>query len=66
MTKRLEAGLDRFCYTLYLFLRIHSPNRISQFFQDAPHPPSLLMGDAWNKLYSTEYAAFPASWLGGA
>ncbi|RWW28023.1 hypothetical protein GW17_00007526, partial [Ensete ventricosum] len=28
----------------------------------APHPPSLLMGDAWNKLYSTEYAAFPASW----
>lgn len=31
--------------------------------QGAPHPPSLLMGDAWTKPYSREYAAFPASWL---
>ncbi|KAF3973773.1 hypothetical protein CMV_002824 [Castanea mollissima] len=29
----------------------------------APHPPSLLMGDAWTKPYSREYAAFPAAWL---
>ncbi|KAB2627890.1 glycine dehydrogenase [Pyrus ussuriensis x Pyrus communis] len=29
----------------------------------APHPPSLLMGDAWTKPYSREYAAFPSSLL---
>ena len=31
--------------------------------QGAPHPPSLLMGDSWNKPYTREYAAYPASWL---
>jgi len=31
--------------------------------QGAPHPPSLLMADAWTKPYSREYAAFPAPWL---
>ncbi|KAE8658065.1 Glycine dehydrogenase (decarboxylating) B [Hibiscus syriacus] len=29
----------------------------------APHPPYMLMGDAWTKPYSREHASFPASWL---
>lgn len=36
------------------------------FTQGAPHPPQLLMSDAWTKPYSREYAAFPAAWLRGA
>ena len=33
------------------------------YVQGAPHPPSLLMADAWTKPYSRDYAAFPAPWL---
>ncbi|KAL3498613.1 hypothetical protein ACH5RR_041345 [Cinchona calisaya] len=64
-----KAELDRFCDTL-----ISIREEIAQIEQgkadfnnnvlkSAPHPPSLLMADAWTKPYSREYAAFPASWL---
>ncbi|GAV56940.1 GDC-P domain-containing protein [Cephalotus follicularis] len=64
-----KAELDRFCDAL-----ISIREEIAQIekgkadinnnvLKGAPHPPSLLMGDAWTKPYSREYAAFPASWL---
>ncbi|KAJ7958350.1 Glycine cleavage system P protein [Quillaja saponaria] len=64
-----KAELDRFCDTL-----ISIREEIAQIekgkadinnnvLKGAPHPPSLLMGDAWTKPYSREYAAFPAPWL---
>ncbi|KAK8941718.1 hypothetical protein KSP40_PGU000105 [Platanthera guangdongensis] len=67
-----KAELDRFCDAL-----ISIREEISEIengkadinnnvLKGAPHPPSLLMGDAWTKPYSREYAAFPAAWLRGA
>ncbi|XP_042427601.1 glycine dehydrogenase (decarboxylating), mitochondrial-like [Zingiber officinale] len=67
-----KAELDRFCDAL-----ISIREEIAQIesgkadinvnvLKGAPHPPSLLMSDTWNKPYSREYAAFPASWLRGA
>ncbi|KAE8676024.1 Glycine dehydrogenase (decarboxylating) [Hibiscus syriacus] len=67
-----KAELDRFCDAL-----ISIREEIAQIengkadihnnvLKGAPHPPSLLMGDAWTKPYSREYAAFPASWLHSA
>ncbi|KAL1224620.1 Glycine dehydrogenase (decarboxylating) 2 [Cardamine amara subsp. amara] len=64
-----KAELDRFCDAL-----ISIREEISQIekgnadphnnvLKGAPHPPSLLMADAWQKPYSREYAAFPAPWL---
>ncbi|KAJ9183570.1 hypothetical protein P3X46_007408 [Hevea brasiliensis] len=64
-----KAELDRFCDAL-----ISIREEIAQIekgkadihhnvLKGAPHPPSLLMADAWSKPYSREYAAFPASWL---
>ncbi|KAJ0031860.1 hypothetical protein Pint_12954 [Pistacia integerrima] len=64
-----KAELDRYCDAL-----ISIREEIAQIekgkadihnnvLKGAPHPPSLLMGDAWTKPYSREYAAFPASWL---
>lgn len=51
--------------TLPFFIEYNFTRIIMAFtlLQGAPHPPSLLMGDAWTKPYSREYAAFPASWL---
>lgn len=31
--------------------------------QNAPHPASVVLSDDWNKPYSREQAAFPASWV---
>ncbi|KAH7835299.1 hypothetical protein Vadar_024880 [Vaccinium darrowii] len=64
-----KAELDRFCDAL-----ISIREEIAQIekgkadvnnnvLKGAPHPPSLLMANAWTKPYSREYAAFPASWL---
>lgn len=50
------------------FVRLHESGDINRDFvlQGAPHPPSMLMADAWVKPYSREYAAFPAPWLRNA
>ncbi|KAE8735250.1 Glycine dehydrogenase (decarboxylating) [Hibiscus syriacus] len=64
-----KAELDRFCDALISIreeiaeiengkAEIHD-----NVLKGAPHPPSVLMGDAWTKSYSREYAAFPAPWL---
>ncbi|XP_024021795.1 glycine dehydrogenase (decarboxylating), mitochondrial [Morus notabilis] len=64
-----KAELDRFCDAL-----ISIREEIAQIekgkadihnnvLKSAPHPPSLLMADAWTKPYSRESAAFPAPWL---
>ncbi|KAF2304345.1 hypothetical protein GH714_030299 [Hevea brasiliensis] len=67
-----KAELDRFCDALISIReeiaeiekgKVDIQNNV---LKGAPHPPYLLMGDAWTKPYSREYAAFPASWLRGA
>ncbi|KAF3660088.1 Glycine dehydrogenase (decarboxylating), mitochondrial [Capsicum annuum] len=66
------AELDRFCDAL-----ISIRKEIAQIekgnvdinnnvLKGAPHPPSMLMADAWTKPYSREYAAYPAPWLRSA
>lgn len=45
---------------IYTHISLFSP---FMWFQGAPHPPSVLMADAWTKPYSREYAAYPAAWL---
>ncbi|CAA2996114.1 glycine dehydrogenase (decarboxylating), mitochondrial [Olea europaea subsp. europaea] len=67
-----KAELDRFCDALISIreevAQIEEGNADvhNNVLKGAPHPPSLLMADAWTKPYSREYAAFPASWLRNA
>ncbi|KAF1886331.1 hypothetical protein Lal_00045563 [Lupinus albus] len=64
-----KAELDRFCDALISIreevaeIEKGKADINNNVLKGAPHPPSLLMGDAWTKPYSREYAAFPASWL---
>ncbi|KHN37049.1 Glycine dehydrogenase [decarboxylating], mitochondrial [Glycine soja] len=64
-----KAELDRFCDALISIRQeiaeIEKGNADinNNVLKSAPHPPSLLMADAWTKPYSREYAAFPAPWL---
>ncbi|GER32106.1 glycine dehydrogenase (decarboxylating) [Striga asiatica] len=64
-----KAELDRFCDA---FISIREEIALiekgqadvhNNVLKGAPHPPSLLMADAWTKPYSREYAAYPAPWL---
>ncbi|KAM1177054.1 hypothetical protein ACFX13_016872 [Malus domestica] len=67
-----KAELDRFCDALISIreeiaqIEKGKADLHNNVLKGAPHPPSLLMGDAWTKPYSREYAAFPASWLRSA
>ncbi|KAL5071675.1 hypothetical protein RYX36_022562 [Vicia faba] len=67
-----KAELDRYCDALISIRKeiaeIEKGNADvhNNVLKGAPHPPSLLMADAWTKPYSREYAAFPAAWLRGA
>ncbi|KAK7352538.1 hypothetical protein VNO80_17960 [Phaseolus coccineus] len=64
-----KAELDRFCDALISIrqeiaeIENGKADINNNVLKGAPHPPSLLMGDAWTKPYSREYAAFPVSWL---
>ncbi|XP_022754664.1 glycine dehydrogenase (decarboxylating), mitochondrial-like [Durio zibethinus] len=64
-----KAELDRFCDALISIreeiaqIENGKADISNNVLKGAPHPPSLLMGDAWSKPYTREYAAFPASWL---
>ncbi|KAG6739458.1 hypothetical protein POTOM_057055 [Populus tomentosa] len=64
-----KAELDRFCDALISIreeiaeIEKGKADIHNNVLKGVPHPPSLLMGDAWTKPYSREYAAFPASWL---
>ncbi|MED6144350.1 hypothetical protein PIB30_014883 [Stylosanthes scabra] len=64
-----KAELDRFCDALISIreeiaeIEKGKADVNNNVLKGAPHPPSLLMGDAWTKPYSREYAAFPAPWL---
>lgn len=66
-----KAELDRFCDALISIreeiaeIENGKADINNNVLKGAPHPPSILMGDTWNKPYSREYAAFPASWLRG-
>ncbi|KAM3331692.1 hypothetical protein ACQJBY_027560 [Aegilops geniculata] len=67
-----KAELDRFCDALISIreeiaeVENGKADAHNNVLKGAPHPPQLLMGDAWTKPYSREYAAFPAAWLRGA
>ncbi|CAO2818054.1 unnamed protein product [Amaranthus hypochondriacus] len=64
-----KAELDRFCDALISIreeiaeIENGKADLNNNVLKGAPHPPSLLMGDSWNKPYTREYAAYPASWL---
>ncbi|XP_057480653.1 glycine dehydrogenase (decarboxylating), mitochondrial-like [Actinidia eriantha] len=64
-----KAELDRFCDALIsireeiALIEKGKADVNNNVLKGAPHPPSLLMADAWTKPYSREYAAFPAPWL---
>ncbi|KAJ1442800.1 Pyridoxal phosphate-dependent transferase, major domain [Sesbania bispinosa] len=64
-----KAELDRFCDALISIrqeiaeIEKGKADINNNVLKGAPHPPSLLMADAWTKPYTREYAAFPASWL---
>ncbi|KAM1894729.1 hypothetical protein ACFX13_043599 [Malus domestica] len=64
-----KAELDRFCDALISIreeiaqIQKGKADILNNVLKGAPHPPSLLIGYAWTKPYSREYAAFPASWL---
>ncbi|KAJ6743448.1 GLYCINE DEHYDROGENASE DECARBOXYLATING [Salix viminalis] len=64
-----KAELDRFCDALISIreeiaeIEKGKADIMNNVLKGAPHPPSLLMGNAWTKPYSREDAAFPASWL---
>ncbi|GFZ17214.1 glycine decarboxylase P-protein 1 [Actinidia rufa] len=64
-----KAELDRFCDALISIreeislIEKGKADVNNNVLKGAPHPPSLLMADAWTKPYSREYAAFPAPWL---
>ncbi|TQE11140.1 hypothetical protein C1H46_003146 [Malus baccata] len=64
-----KAELDRFCDALISIreeiaqIQKGKADILNNVLKGAPHPPSLLIGDAWTQPYSREYAAFPASWL---
>ncbi|KAL3844236.1 hypothetical protein ACJIZ3_001639 [Penstemon smallii] len=64
-----KAELDRFCDALISIreeislIEKGKADVHNNVLKGAPHPPSLLMADAWTKPYSREYAAYPATWL---
>ncbi|KAJ4837977.1 Glycine dehydrogenase (decarboxylating) 1, mitochondrial [Turnera subulata] len=64
-----KAELDRFCDALISIrqeiaeIEKGNVDIHNNVLKNAPHPPSLLMGDTWSKPYTRDYAAYPASWL---
>ncbi|KAJ8448840.1 hypothetical protein Cgig2_011461 [Carnegiea gigantea] len=67
-----KAELDRFCGALISIreeiaeIEKGKADPHNNVLKGAPHPPSVLMADSWNKPYSRDYAAFPAPWLRSA
>jgi glycine dehydrogenase len=64
-----KAELDRFCDAL---ISIHGEisaiesgqvDKQNNLLKNAPHTADMIASDQWNKPYSREQAAFPASWL---
>lgn len=64
-----KAELDRFCNALISIrkeiMEIENGKVDPHYnvLKGAPHPAALVMADEWNKPYSREVAAFPASWV---
>lgn len=64
-----KAELDRFCNALISIrkeiMEIENGKMDSHYnvLKGAPHPASAVMADEWNRPYSREVAAFPASWV---
>ncbi|KMS95142.1 hypothetical protein BVRB_012000 [Beta vulgaris subsp. vulgaris] len=67
-----KAEMDRFCDALISIreeiaeIENGKADANNNVLKGAPHPPSMLMADSWNKPYSREYAAYPADWLRAA
>ena len=64
-----KAEMERFCNALISIRKeimeiengkVDSHHNV---LKGAPHPAALVMADEWNKPYSREVAAFPASWV---
>eukprot|EP00246_Nothoceros_aenigmaticus_P004437 TRINITY_DN15970_c0_g1_i1.p1 TRINITY_DN15970_c0_g1~~TRINITY_DN15970_c0_g1_i1.p1 ORF type:complete len:910 (+),score=173.64 TRINITY_DN15970_c0_g1_i1:285-2732(+) len=64
-----KAELDRFCSAMIAIRKEIgaiedgvADNRVN-VLKGAPHPASVVISDDWNRPYSRELAAFPASWV---
>ncbi len=64
-----KAELDRFCEAM---ITIHGEiqavesgvaDKQNNVLKNAPHPASVVCADVWDRPYSREQAAFPATWL---
>jgi glycine dehydrogenase len=66
-----KAEIDRFCdalISIYGEIRAVAhgeADREDNVLKGAPHTAELLTNDAWDRSYSREQAAFPATWLKG-
>uniref|UniRef100_A0A0D6QXA7 Glycine cleavage system P protein n=1 Tax=Araucaria cunninghamii TaxID=56994 RepID=A0A0D6QXA7_ARACU len=64
-----KAELDRFCNALIsirkeiMDIENGKMDLHNNVLKGAPHSASAVMADEWNKSYSRELAAFPASWV---
>lgn len=64
-----KAEMDRFCNALIsirkeiMEIENGKMDPHHNVLKGAPHPAALVMSDEWNKPYSREVAAFPASWV---
>ncbi|KAG0568423.1 hypothetical protein KC19_6G018700 [Ceratodon purpureus] len=64
-----KAELDRFCDALISIreeiaaIESGEAGRDDNVLKGAPHPASVVIAEEWTKPYSTEVAAFPASWV---
>eukprot|EP01018_Ginkgo_biloba_P021655 Gb_35734 [translate_table: standard] len=67
-----KAELDRLCDALIsireeiVAIENGKMDPHNNVLKGAPHPALVLMADEWNKPYSREVAAFPASWVRAA
>lgn len=67
-----KAELDRFCDAMLMIreeIRAVEDGRMDKEdnpLKHAPHTAAVVTADVWNRRYSREVGAFPASWLQGA
>lgn len=64
-----KAELDRFCNAMIAIreeirdIENGAMPKDNNPLKHAPHPASVVLGDAWDRPYTREMAAFPAEWV---
>ncbi len=64
-----KEELDRFCEAMIAIrgeiadIESGAADKLNNVLKNAPHPAAVVCGDAWDRPYSREQAAYPAAWL---